>query len=46
MFDACCESAWAHGRAGDLARDDLGERGVTASALLRRLHAALREMEL
>jgi NAD(P)H-hydrate epimerase len=45
LFEACCQATWAHGRAGDLARDARGARGVTASSLIDHLHAALRGME-
>jgi NAD(P)H-hydrate epimerase len=42
-YDAARLAAHLHGRAGDLARDDLGEMGLIASDLPRYLPRALRE---
>ncbi len=41
--EAARAGAWLHGRAGDLARDVLGERSVVASDILQYLPVALRE---
>lgn len=43
-FDAAQLGAWWHGRAGDLARDELGEVCLIASDLLHYLPAALRSV--
>ncbi len=42
-LDAACLAAWAHGRAGDLAADRLGETSVMATDILDELPAALQE---
>jgi len=43
-FDAARLATWAHGRAGDLAAEILGEVSMTARDLLDRLPIAFREM--
>jgi ADP-dependent NAD(P)H-hydrate dehydratase len=43
-FDAAVLATWAHGRAGDLAADALGQAGMIATDLLVHLPAALREV--
>jgi NAD(P)H-hydrate epimerase len=43
-FDAARLATWAHGRAGDLAAEMLGEVSMTARDLLDRLPIAFREM--
>lgn len=37
LFERVCLAVWAHGAAGDLARDAHGERGVTVTTLLEQL---------
>ena len=44
-FAACCCAVYLHGRAGDLAAADLGERGMTPMDLLERIPRALQEAE-
>ena len=44
-FDACCAAVYLHGRAGDLAAADQGERGMTPSDLLEQIPYALKETE-
>lgn len=44
VFERVCLAVWAHGRAGDLAKKELGERGVAASDLPRKLGQAFREL--
>jgi NAD(P)H-hydrate epimerase len=39
--NAACVGAYVHGLAGDLAREDLGERGMTARDVLQRIPQAL-----
>jgi NAD(P)H-hydrate epimerase len=41
-FDAACLGTYLHGKAGDLARDELGELSLIASDLLRYLPEAIR----
>ena len=36
-FDACCAAVWLHGRAGDLAAADKGERSMTPTDLLEQI---------
>ena len=43
FFSAGC-AAWLHGRAGDLAAEDLGEYSVTPSDIISRLPAAFKEL--
>jgi NAD(P)H-hydrate epimerase len=43
-FDAACLAVHAHGRAGDLAAERLGEAGLIASDLLDYLPAAIRDL--
>jgi len=43
--DAACVGAWLHGRAGDLAAAEWGQRGVIAGDLLRYLGGAVLELE-
>ena len=40
---AACAAAWLHGRAGDLAAEELGEYGMTPDDLLRQIPAAIRQ---
>jgi ADP-dependent NAD(P)H-hydrate dehydratase len=42
-FDAACLAVWAHGMAGDLAADELGQASLIASDLLDYLPYALQE---
>lgn len=44
--NACRLAVYLHGRAGDLAAEDLGEAGVTASDLVAYLPKAFRELEM
>ena len=44
-FDACCVAVYLHGRAGDLAAEEKGERGMTPSDLLEQIPYALKETE-
>ena len=44
-FDACCAAVYCHGRAGDRAAAELGERGMSPADLLSRLPYAFKETE-
>ena len=44
-FDACCAAVYCHGRAGDMAAAELGERGMSPADLLSRLPYAFKETE-
>ena len=44
-FDACCAAVYCHGRAGDMAAAELGERGMSPIDLLSRLPCAYKETE-
>ena len=44
-FDACCAAVYCHGRAGDMAAAELGERGMSPADLLSRLPCAYKETE-
>jgi NAD(P)H-hydrate epimerase len=43
-FDAACLAVYVHGRAGDLAAQDLGQVAMIASDLLNYLPAAMKEV--
>ena len=43
-FDACCTAVWLHGRAGDLAAADKGERSMTPTDLLEQIPYALKNI--
>lgn len=43
-FDACCAAVWLHGRAGDLAAADKGERSMTPTDLLEQIPYALKNI--
>lgn len=43
-WDAACAAVFVHGRAGDLAADDLGEHSVGASDVVDRLPEAIRSL--
>ena len=44
-FEACCAAVYLHGRAGDLAAADQGERGMTPGDLLEQIPYALKETD-
>ena len=43
-FEACCAAVWLHGRAGDLAAADKGERGMIPSDLLEQIPYAMKHL--
>ncbi|MCD7844111.1 MAG: NAD(P)H-hydrate dehydratase [Clostridiales bacterium] len=44
-FHAAAAAVWIHGRAGDLCRDEMGERAMTPSDLISHLSAVLKPLE-
>jgi NAD(P)H-hydrate epimerase len=41
-LDAAINGVYIHGRAGDMARDEIGEMGMVASDIMRRVPSALK----
>ncbi len=44
-FHAAAAAVWIHGRAGDLCRDEMGERAMTPSDLISHFSAVLKPLE-